>query len=1765
MADSVLRTKRQESGNAAKPQGDQTQTGRKDSSRARQGRMVLNTRQVVVTVVLIVVGMPLLHLLHGYQVHRTADAFLRRAAELEREGNHRLAAEYVDRYRRLRPQETEVVIELARAYDRSADSPSAKNRATQYYYQALGVAGERPELKLALNLRLAELLLEASRVDNALLAKSAEESARLSAGSASPEVARRAWRVIALSQYLQTTTGGVPAALPDAEGTIGAEAAGMSVGECLVRAFELQPHDLQLASLIANDVNRMPDRYKTLLGPEHGADEEPQLAQEADHVIETFIRTRRERLAETLTRIGAAGVLPAGPDLSEAYESTLAAIQTPGDGTTQLSRGAKLCLAERAAEEFRSGASSWLRSAALEAFPQGADSMRAPLAVDPLDDDLATELADWLIAEDDEAIERLLAAPLMALNQEYGEALVAEYDYRLRNDLPVASEKLLAAVAHLPDAPPTLLAAGHYFTKQAQSAKAQAAQSQQAQSHPTTDHSVGAPQGVGSPGAGKEFATQAERLLRHAMEEAPRDERPFILLGELMLTCPDLFATQGTGRVIVAEEAAFQAGADRSVLLHFEGEDNDVLVESTDEDRPIRYVVLERGAGQATARFDASRNTIRVQTPRDGMLANDLVELLRTIDSLSVSHDGSIDHAVAIWRAGLRATQGKSLRISLLLAETWASRQQTAAAESALADFDQALESARSFSSTPADVAELVNRRTMLEAQIALKSDHNGTGVQKLEAMLVDANAKGDAAALRKVWLALTDAYSAGSNWGKAAKAAEEAAVLTPNDASYRTRAGLLWARAGNYQRSAGQYRRAQDIEDNAEARLALSRVLFEQQHAKPNRDRDWTEFDLAFESLRESAKQGELEDPWRYELLYVDSMLEKAGDDRGQEVVERILSGLRGVEKRNADSVALLRRLTFVYEDLGATADTDRAIELWGKASEEPVGTIAVALRHAEVLQARDQGEAARKVLQIAIASSPARHAQPLKNALMRVEMLSGETGLVRDRLLQDYDKDPANAETLVKLTRLAMAAKQQEEADRWFGELKKLLGEGDARVLYVEAERLLSQGEKLSEEELGRAKGLLESALADRPLWNAPRWMLVQLAMRNGDHDSAVADCEKLLASGARSLPVYEILTALRCRRGEFDKAERLLVEAKSLGFESEKLGTIQTLVAAGVGNVDEAIARSRAAAMAAPDDASLCHQYGQLLAASQDRSEKVLAVKAFQRCIRLDPEGLEHWCALVVQHARLGAVEKAREAIEQLQENLAPGTPGLAESLSRSFEVIGDLGAAEEQCRIALEAEPDDMAVRLRLASLVGRHDLAEAESIAREVLAEAPEYGPARRFLAALLGSLDDTASVDEAMSLLQGAEESSADEVRLKAQLLVKRGGDERRREARQAIESIAASDGEMSSSDRLALASLYESEGRFNDARREYLALVERSRPQIKHLSLYAKMLVRRQDYQEAESVLERLEELSPLAPETAETTVFSMTSRGKRREAADYLNGFVERVKESEGVNTHALAKWAADLCTVLRLHAAAEPYFRELHRLDPASYEGLALCLSQQQKVDEAVDLCLESVGEGTPQGAIALCAVLQTGKASVEHYQRVRPYLNEAERRFPDSTKLHLMLANMRLVLGDQDEAIRLYRKTIQIDPQNLLALNNLASMLSEHDESRAESIELVDRALEAADAQGASPAVEALLADTKGSALLYRGQHDQALELFRHATTLGPREAVYQLHLAAAFQRKDDLQSARLAFESAQRMGVEGLVLSQADRELIRQLQ
>ena len=111
-----------------------------------------------------------------------------------------------------------------------------------------------------------------------------------------------------------------------------------------------------------------------------------------------------------------------------------------------------------------------------------------------------------------------------------------------------------------------------------------------------------------------------------------------------------------------------------------------------------------------------------------------------------------------------------------------------------------------------------------------------------------------------------------------------------------------------------------------------------------------------------------------------------------------------------------------------------------------------------------------------------------------------------------------------------------------------------------------------------------------------------------------------------------------------------------------------------------------------------------------------------------------------------------------------------------------------------------------------------------------------------------------------------------------------------------------------------------------------------------------------------------------------------------------------------------------------------------------------------------------------------------------------------------------------------LGKKTQAADTYNRILGYDPDNPLALNNVAFMDAEKGTNLDQALTFAERAKKRAPKSTD-------ISDTLGYVYLQKNLNTQALSLFRQVVEQSPKNPTYHLHLAMALLKEGNKQAAR----------------------------
>jgi tetratricopeptide (TPR) repeat protein len=656
-------------------------------------------------------------------------------------------------------------------------------------------------------------------------------------------------------------------------------------------------------------------------------------------------------------------------------------------------------------------------------------------------------------------------------------------------------------------------------------------------------------------------------------------------------------------------------------------------------------------------------------------------------------------------------------------------------------------------------------------------------------------------------------------------------------------------------------------------------------------------------------------------------------------------------------------------------------------------------------------------------------------------------------------------------------------------------------------------------------------------------------------GSTDKVITELKLALENNDNSPAVIKDLALAYDSAGLTQEADDLIQQQQSMLKQDKQLAQIGALLAVRRGDAARAIDLAR---INAPEDGKATSddlRWKSLmlrLAKPNDKAALTEAEKTLHEAIDKDPTQPESYIALV---GFLMSQRRTDDADAILKQALAKIGPEMLElTKGQCYEIMGRIKEAAEAFTAAAEKHREKArVVKIAATFFVRAGQLANAEKWLRLLVdqrvkdATADDTAWARRGLAMVLSSSTDYRRFREAMELVglplddrgRLPREIKSDEnnenQRARARVLATQPQKRYRTLAIEIFEAMGGNGG-INTEDSYLLALLYDTTGQGAKSRSLLKEIVTklsgmanaRLQPQTSlYMAQLIQGLIRNKELKEAAVWLDRLEgiEKERNLPKgtlaTVELRARLLEEQGERDQALDLLRTYAEREK--------------------------ALPTDRLL----------LVSAMARQKRFHEALDEWKKVARTCPPEVAGGLSvALLRSMKPRDEEVLEVETWLRKTATKHPDTVVLHIHLADMYDLRGRYAEAEAEYRKVLDREPGNVVALNNLAWLLGHRKDEAARALPLIDDAVRG---QGR----RADLLDTRAVILLALGKTDAALSDLKEAVE-ADATPTRLFHLAQALHQSRDRDRTLQQLREAKALGLTPALLHPVEQQVCREL-
>lgn len=749
----------------------------------------------------------------------------------------------------------------------------------------------------------------------------------------------------------------------------------------------------------------------------------------------------------------------------------------------------------------------------------------------------------------------------------------------------------------------------------------------------------------------------------------------------------------------------------------------------------------------------------------------------------------------------------------------------------------------------------------------------------------------------------------------------------------------------------------------------------------------------------------------------------------------------------------------------------------------------------------------------------------------------------------------------------------------------------EEQASKYYEKGMALLEQGNLI------KARIELQNALQIRPDMSDASYALAQIAEQQGDWAKLFFLLNKVIDHNPEHLAAQIKLGRIQLAADQIDKALNTSDIALKLAPDNAEALGLRAGVLYKLEDQDGAIAQATAALAASPQNIdALVVMAAERLSAGDAKSaiayldrglaanEKNIALQLFKvqaleslaqtdsaeaiyrRLIALYPEAVPLRQALAqfyLQHQRPEAAEAEYRAIAADHPRDTQARLDVARFIGSTRGLRDEQAYLQEQIAI----EPGNHEYAFALAALhQAAGDQPAAEGVYRNIIAGShagPEAIKAKGLLAGILLSNGNKAEAEQLIGEVLAGDQRNEQGLLLKAGLAI---------EAAQLEQAVAdlrtiLRDSPESARALLLLARAHQQQGAHELAQENYLKAYQVGRGDPQFALAYAEFLLRRGQASRAEMVAEALLQQIPGQIDALKLLAQTRIDQGNWNGA----QAVAEQLQQQAG-QRHSAEQIRGAVFAARKDYSASIAAFRRAHDSAPSAVQPMVALVRSYLlagKPEEA-SAFLDSVLKASPANATALLlrgelhalrGEQAQAAARFEQLIAAQPKLadgyvnlaslhlraNEQDKaaqiiaqglaQLPDDPELRMAEASRLELDGQHEAAIAAYETLLAQQPNALLVVNNLASLLSEQRQDQAS----LQRAYTLA--QRLRQSQLAHFRDTLGWAAHRLGKTEESTALLEEVVEQSPDNATFRYHLAMSYLAANKKPEARRELETA----------------------
>jgi putative PEP-CTERM system TPR-repeat lipoprotein len=621
-----------------------------------------------------------------------------------------------------------------------------------------------------------------------------------------------------------------------------------------------------------------------------------------------------------------------------------------------------------------------------------------------------------------------------------------------------------------------------------------------------------------------------------------------------------------------------------------------------------------------------------------------------------------------------------------------------------------------------------------------------------------------------------------------------------------------------------------------------------------------------------------------------------------------------------------------------------------------------------------------------------------------------------------------------------------------------------------------------KLADKKYSEAQAAFEESLRLNDGYALTLYALAASHLYQGHLEQADASLARFLAVVPGSVKGNQVMALVKFREKDFAAAKKFLTPVAQYLPEDVFTLKLMASIEFALGNNDQGVESLQKLAELDPNSPVTKAQLGLGLIGAGE-TEKGL--EALESAVDLDPNLLQADIYIALTQIRIKQFDKAQEVIDKLKAKMPDKALPLNLQAMMSLQK-NDVENARKYFEEALKLAPSDLAALNGLAQMAFQEkNFDQAAELFQRVLKDHPKHIPAFIALAEIQATKNN---VQETESYLKRAIEANP--------------------------KALAP---------RLILARLYARFGQFQKA----VTQLEEVRNDYGRNEEFLATLAEVQLEEDSDvRALETAKTLAEIAPKSALSHYLLARAQAENNDMKNMRSSLAKSLELDPKFFRSRIAM--VRLLTQDKKSVEAEKQLASLKKELPENPEvvGLEGWFAMQQGKPKQAAAAYKLALEKFPSSGVVV-SLAQAQWAAGERDRAVAT-LEDWTSRYPKDGYVRYIKSGLLGSIGRTEDARRELQKILEAQPDNMLALNDLAWMLRK--ENPAQALEYAEKAVNQA------PKSPAFL-DTLAMILLEKSQPDRALSLMQQAYSYARTNPEIRYHLALAYAKNGRSEDAR----------------------------